>query len=362
MFANHAIDFARTSCSARLLRILGSGLLLLASISLHSPAVAADLSGAGSTAAKMLYAKWAESYKIKLAYQASSSTDGIKQIKAKAVDFGATDVAMPADELQKSGLILFPSAISGVVPFVNLPKIREGELKLTGEVLADIFARKISKWDDPAIAALNPGLNLPKTAIITVARQEGSGTTYNFTDYLSSISPAWKSGFGKNFSIKWPADTITVKGSGEVVTAVKQNPGSIGYVDHKYVTQEKLTFVQLKNRDGKFVSPGPKGFEAALNNSPWRGTGSFEESLTNRAGSQSWPITAGTFILVPQSVKNPANTIAMLKFFSWAFIKGDHLADSADFVALPDAVQARVFKETMRVRDDKGKPLEWSPL
>lgn len=362
MFAIQATHFSHSSRSGRLLRTLGYGLLLAACIGVHPLASAADISGAGSSGAKMLYAKWAEVYKIKLNYQASGSSDGIKQIKAKAVDFGATDVAMTADELKKDGLILFPSAISGVVPFVNLPKIREGDLKLTGEVLADIFAHKISKWDDPAIAALNPGLSLPKTAIITVARQDGSGTTYNFTDYLSAVSPAWKAGFGKNFSIKWPTDTIAVKGSGDVVTAVKQNPGAIGYVDHKYIAQDKLAFVQLKNREGKFVSPGPKGFESALNNSPWRGSGSFEDSLTNRAGQQTWPITAGTFILVPQNAKNPASTIAMLKFFSWAFIKGDHLADSADFVALPDAVQARVFKEMMKVRDDKGKPLEWSPL
>ncbi len=346
---------------APLLHNLASG-LLLACLSLHPLANATDLNGAGSSAAKMLYAKWAEVYKIKLNYQANGSAEGIKLIKAKAVDFGATDVAMTADELQKSGLILFPSAISGVVPFVNLPKVREGDLKLTGEVLADIFAHKISKWDDPAIAALNPGLPLPKTAITTVARQDGSGTTYNFTDYLSSISPAWKSGFGKNFSIKWPTDTITVKGSGDVVSAVKQTPGAIGYVDHKYISQDKLVFVQLKNRDGKYVAPGPKGFESALNSSPWRASGSFEESLVNRGGAQSWPITAGTFVVIPQSVKNPASTIAMLKFFSWAFIKGDHLADNADFVALPAAVQGRVFKEMLKVRDDKGKPLEWSPL
>lgn len=359
MFANYT---ARLAQSVRFSPAIRYGMLLAACISLPLAASANDISGAGSSGAKMLYAKWAEVYKIKLNYQASGSSDGIRQIKAKAVDFGATDVAMGADELKKDGLILFPSAISGVVPFVNLPKIREGELKLTGEVLADIFAHKIKQWDDPAIAALNPGLSLPKTAIITVARQDGSGTTFNFTDYLSAVSPAWKAGFGKSFSIKWPGDTIAVKGSGDVVTSVKQNPGAIGYVDHKYIAQEKLAFVQLKNRDGKFVSPGPKGFESALYNSPWRGNGSFEESLSNRAGQQTWPITAGTFVLVPQNAKNPANTIAMLKFFSWAFIKGDHLADSADFVALPDAVQARVFKEMMKVRDDKGKPLEWSPL
>lgn len=339
-----------------------SCLLALACFCMVPGASASDISGAGSSAAKMLYVKWAEAYKIKLSYQSSSSADGIKQIKAKAVDFGATDVAMGSDELKKDGLILFPSAISGVVPFVNLPKIHEGELKLSGDVLADIYAHKIVKWDDPAIVALNPGLSLPKIAIVTVARQEGSGTTYNFTDYLSMVSPAWKTGFGKNFTIKWPADTVTVKGSGEVVNAVKQTAGAIGYVDHKYIAQDKLAFVQMKNHDGKFVSPGSKGFESALNNSPWRGSGSFEESLSNRGGQQTWPITAGTFILVAQTSKNPPNTISMLKFFSWAFIKGDHLADGADFVALPDSVQARVFKEMLKIRDEKGKTLDWSPL
>lgn len=343
-------------------RCAASFFMMLAFATMAAPAAADDISGAGSSAAKSLYAKWAEAYKIKLNYQSSSSADGIRQIKARSVDFGATDVAPDAAELKKEALILFPSAISGVVPFVNLPKVREGELKLTGEVLADIFAHKISKWNDPAIAALNPGLDLPKTAITTVARQDGSGTTYNFTDYLSMASSTWKSGYGKKMSIKWPADTVQVKSSGDLVAAVRQTAGAIGYVDHKYVTADKLTFVQLKNHDGKYVSPGSKGFEAALNNSPWRSGGSFEESLANRPGSQSWPITAGTFILLPQSTKNQSHTIAMLKFFSWAFIKGDHLAEGADFVSLPDSVQARVYGEMLKIKDDKGNPLNWSPM
>ena len=329
-------------------------------------AQAQDITGAGSSAAKPLYTKWAEMYnqrnKIKLTYQATGSADGIAQAKAKSVDFGASDLPLSQDELKKERLINFPSAISGVVPVVNLPDVKNGELRLTGEILADIFARKIVKWQDPAIVALNPGLNLPKLDISLVVRQDGSGTTYNFTDYLSLVSPSWKTTFGRNLSIKWPADAQQVKGSADLVAALKQKLGAISYVDFKYVTQDKLNFAQLKNRDGKFVAPSARAFAVALNGSGWRSNGSFEESLANRPGVQTWPITAGTFIVLPQMSKNPANTIAMLKFFSWAFMKGDHLADGSDFVALPDVVQARIFVELLKVTDSKGKALEWTPI
>lgn len=338
-----------------------SCLILLPALICPNLANAGEISGAGSSAAKPLYTKWAQSYNVKLNYQANGSAEGIKLIKAKSVDFGASDIAPPADELKKDQLVLVPTAVSGVVPVVNLPKLKAGELQLTGEVLADIFAHKITQWNDPALAALNPGLALPKLPIITVARQEGSGTTYNFTDYLSTVSISWKNQFGKNFSIKWPAETQLVKSSLDVANTVKQTAGAIGYIDFKFINQERLHYVQLKNREGKFVAPGSKGFESALNNSPWR-NGNFEEMLNQRPGVLTWPITAGTFIILQNRTQTPARTIEMLKFFTQAMLKGDGIADSADFVPLPDAVQARVFRELLKIADDKGKPLVWSPL
>ena len=275
---------------------------------------------------------------------------------------GASDVPLSADELKRDKLISFPSAISGVVPVFNLPEVKSGELRLSGEVLADIFARKITVWNDPALVALNPGVALPKKAITLIVRQEGSGTSYNFTDYLSQVSPNWKVSYGRNFNIKWPQEAVQVKSTAEVIASLKQTAGAISYVDYKFVGQEKLSYALMKNRDGKFVAPSAKAFASALHNSAWRSNGAFEESLSNRPGSSSWPITAGTFVVLPQTTNNPANTIAMLKFFSWAFVKGDHLADSADFVALPDVVQARIFVELLKVTDAKGKPLEWTPM
>ncbi|MBI3230278.1 MAG: phosphate ABC transporter substrate-binding protein PstS [Burkholderiales bacterium] len=332
----------------------------------QSHARALDLNGTGSSAAKPLYLKWAETYTqqgtIKLNYQANGSAEGLKQIKARAADFGASDVPLTAEELKRDKLISFPSAISGIVPVFNLPDVKSGELRFSGEVLADIFARKITMWNDPALAALNPGVALPKKAITLIVRQDGSGTSYNFTDYLSQVSPNWKVNYGHNFTVKWPQEAVQVKGTTEVINTLKQTAGAISYVDFKFVGQEKLTYGLMKNRDGKFVAPSAKAFASALNNSPWRSSGAFEESLSNRPGSSSWPITAGTFVVLPQSTNNPANTIAMLKFFSWAFVKGDHLADSADFVALPDSVQARIFVELLKITDAKGKPLEWTPM
>ena len=325
---------------------------------------AADITGAGSSAAKPLYNLWAEEYaksgNPKLSYQPVGSSAGIKQIKERAVDFGASDVAMSLEDRKANKLICFPSAISGVVPIVNLPGVKTGELQLTGEVLADIFARKVTKWNDPEIAALNPNLALPKLAIVAVVRQDGSGTTYNFTDYLSRVSQPWKNGFGRNFTIVWPADTTPVKGSGGVVGAVKQTAGAIGYVDYNYVVQEKLNYARVQNRDGKFVAPSSDAFESALINSTWKTQATFEEMLTDKPGVRSWPITMGTFILVPQATNDPDKTIAALKFFTWAFLKGDKLVGNIDFVRLPDRVQARIYSELTQITDAKGAPLHWT--
>lgn len=336
--------------------VLAAGLLFCAST--H-----AEIVGAGSSAAKPLYTKWAEYYAqsggAKLNYQPVGSSAGLKQIRERAVDFGASDVAPPADDLKKDKLICFPSAISGVVPVINLPGIKSGEVQLNGPVLADIFAHRITKWNDPAIVGLNPGVALPKTTIVTVVRSDGSGTTYNFTDYLSKISPAWRTEFGRNFTIKWPTDANAVKGSGSIVSTVKQTPGAIGYVDYNYVVQDKLTAIRMLNRDGKSVLPRADAFASALNNSSWK-NGQFDEMLTDRSGPNTWPITMGTFVLVPQVANDAERATATLKFFTWAFMKGDTVVGDLDFVRLPDRIQARIYSELTRVTDAQGKKLDWS--
>lgn len=337
-------------------------LCLLLSFQLSAVAENA-ISGAGSSAAAPLYAKWADAYnkktKIGMAYQPVGSSAGIKQIKAKTVDFAGSDVAMSVADLKRDDLIQFPSAISGVVPVVNLPGIATGKLKLTGELLADIFARKISQWNDPAIVAMNPDVKLPKKVIEVIVRQEGSGTTYNFTDYLSKVNAEWQSQYGKNFTIKWHAELVQVKGSSGVSAAVKSTPYSISFIDYNYVLQDNLDYAILKNRDGRFVSPSAEAFAASMNNSGWKSNGRFEEMLTDKPGANSWPISMGTFVILQKTATNAEKSIAVLKFFTWSFMNGDHLVRTVDMVRLPDSIQARIFKEMTTVTDAKGKPLQW---
>jgi phosphate transport system substrate-binding protein len=338
--------------------------VMIVSMLLSVPAFAVDINGAGSSAAKPLYTKWAEYYSringARLNYQPVGSSAGLKQIKDRAVDFGASDVALSVEEMKREKLICFPSAISGVVPIVNIAGLKNGQLQLTGEVLADIFMHKITRWNDPAIAALNPDIALPKTVIVTVVRQDGSGTTYNFTDYLTKVSPSWKTAFGKDFAIKWPTNAVQIKGSSGVSAAVRQTAGAIGYIDYNYVVQDQLTYVKLKNYDGKFVVPSADGFAAALQNSGWKTKATFEEMLTDRPGAMSWPITMGTFVIVPQIAKDPDSMIATLKFFVWGFMSGDHIVNGMDFVRLPDRVQARIYSEMTRITDAQGVPLKWT--
>ena len=328
-------------------------------------AQAATTTGAGSSAAAPLYNKWADAYNKKtgltLDYQAAGSSAGIKQIKARSVDFGASDVAMTVADLKHEKLIQFPSAISGVIPVINLPNIKMGELKLDGDTLAEIFSRRVNFWDDVAITKLNPGLRLPHKNITVIVRQDGSGTTYNFTDYLSKVSAAWKSNFGKNFTIKWHTDLVQVKGSSAISSSVENTTYSISYIDYNYVLKDKLNYAVMKNRDGKFVQPSASAFESALNNSAWKTSGRFEEMLTDRPGVKSWPITMGTFVIVGASASNPEKTIAVLKFFTWGFMNGDYLVNTVDLVRLPDSIQARIYKEMTLVTDASGKPLQWVP-
>ena len=327
---------------------------------------ATTTNGAGSSAAAPLYNKWAEAYSKKtgltLDYQAAGSSAGIKQIKARSVDFGASDVALTMSDLKKEKLIQFPSAISGVVPVVNLPSIKTGELKLDGELLAGIFSRKIIFWDDAAIVKLNPNQRLPHKAIAVIVRQDGSGTTYNFTDYLSKISPLWAANYGKNFTIKWHSDLTQIKGSSGISAGIEKTPYSISYIDYNYVLKDKLNYAVMKNRDGKFVPPSASAFETALNNSEWKSCGNFEQMLTDKPGNNSWPITMGTFVIVPLNAQNPEKAIAVLKFFTWGFMNGDYLVNTVDLVRLPDSIQARIYREMTTVTDTLGKPLKWSPI
>jgi len=338
--------------------------LISLALLLTLPVQAIELKGAGSSAAAPLYRTWAESYAKTngntLTYEPSGSSSGIKKIKESSVDFGASDVALSQADLKKYKLIQFPSAISGVVVVVNLPGIRSGDLRLNGEVIAKIFSGQIDEWNDPLIATLNPGLKLPGKTILPFVRQDGSGTTYNFTDYLSKVSKTWQTTFGKNFTINWDSKFTQVKGSSAISAAIRKNPYAISYVDYNYVVQDKLDVARLQNHDGRYVMPSAEGFSAALAASGWKTQGTFEEMLTDKSGPKSWPLTMGTFIITQQSAKNIETAIATLQFFTWAFINGDQLVNSVDFVRLPDALQARVFKEMTTVTDSTGKPLKWN--
>jgi phosphate transport system substrate-binding protein len=327
---------------------------------------AEPVNGAGSSAAQPLYHLWALAYNQKVGvdveYDAIGSSAGIKKIKDKAVDFGASDVALNNADLQQYQMIQFPSAISGIVPVINLPGLRPGELKLTGPILASIFSHQITKWNDEAIAALNPTLNLPKAAINVIARSDGSGSTYNFTDYLSRVSLNWKGAFGTNFVIKWPAEVQLIKGSGGVAAAVKQTANSISYIDYNYVVQDKLSYAQLRNAEGNFVSPTPATFESALNHSSWKTQGNFNEMLTEKPGANTWPITMGTFVIMPKVASNVEKTVSTLKFFSWGFMQGDRYVTNLDFVHLPDPIQAKIYMQMMTITNSSGQRLSWSPM
>jgi phosphate transport system substrate-binding protein len=334
--------------------------LCLLGAALINPAHA-QITGAGSTAAAPLYTKWQDAYAKKTgivsSYQGIGSSAGIKKISDGAVDFGASDTPMPEVELKKKNLLDFPTVISGVVPFVNVAGIKSGELRLTSDVLIGIYTGRIVKWNDAAIAQLNPQLPLPNQPIVPVARADGSGTTYTLSDYFSRVSDEWKQKFGTNFSIAWPAHVVAAKGTGGLVSSVSKTPGAIGYAEYAYIIENNLHYAQLRNRDGRYIKPDAGAFKAALVNSDWEKTGNFEEMLTDKPGAGSWPITGGTYVYVPRVTATPEKTLEALKFFTWAFISGDDIANSLDYIRLPDRVQARVFREMSSVTDAKGNRL-----
>ncbi len=324
-------------------------------------AFAADISGAGATFPYPIYAKWADAYKtetgIGLNYQSIGSGGGIKQIKAKTVTFGATDKPLKASELQESGLSQFPMVMGGIVPVINVDGIAADQLVLDGTTLADIFYGKINKWNDPAIATLNPGVKLPSTAIAVVHRSDGSGTTYNFTYYLGGVSNNWRVNVGVEASVEWPVG-IGGKGNEGVANMVAQTKGAIGYVEYAYAKQNKMTYTKMINKEGKTVSPTMASFQAAAANADWSNAPGYALILANQPGADSWPMTAATFILVHKKPQSDADTLAALKFFDWAFQKGDAMAEELVYIPMPDAVVDMVEKTwKTEIKDATGAPL-----
>lgn len=327
--------------------------LSVALAAVGSSAFAVNVTGAGATFPEPVYSKWSADYQKatgnQVNYQGIGSSGGIKQIQSKTVDFGATDAPLTPAELKQSGLIQFPTVIGGVVPVVNIQGVGPGQLKLSGPVLADIYMGKISKWNDPRIKALNPGLSLPSTNITTVNRSDGSGTTFVFTTYLSQVSSNWKKNVGANKSINWPNSTSSVGGKGNdgVSRTVQSVPNSIGYVEYAYAKQNKLAYTQLLNRAGKYVKPDDSTF-AAAGNINWAKYPGFAVTITNMPNANAWPISAATFILVPQN--GGAKSQDVVKFFEWALKTGDSSAAALDYVPLPKAAETAALKEMKKIR------------
>ena len=319
----------------------GSAALVALSFSLPASAAVNEISGAGATFPYPVYAKWAEAYAnktgVKMNYQSIGSGGGIKQIMAKTVDFGASDAPLMPEELDKGGLLQFPMVMGGVVPVVNVPGVTAGQIKLSGTVLADIYLGKIKKWNDPAIASLNSGANLPDSKITVVHRSDGSGTTWIFTNYLTKVSSDWSSKVGNNKSVAWPTG-VGGKGNEGVASYVGRIKGSIGYVEYAYALQNKMASVKLQNKDGKFVDPTSENFQAAAANADWKDAPGFYMVLTDQPGDNAWPITGATFILMHKEQPKPEVAKAVLSFFAWAYANGDQMANDLDYVPMPDSV------------------------
>ncbi|WP_028103803.1 phosphate ABC transporter substrate-binding protein PstS [Pseudoduganella violaceinigra] len=326
-----------------------------------STAFAADMTGAGATFPYPIYAKWAEAYKAStgngLNYQSVGSGAGIKQIKAKTVDFGASDMPLKAEELDADGLMQFPAIMGGVVTVVNVDGVTPGQLKLTGPVIADIYLGKITEWNNPAIAALNPGVKLPATEITVVHRSDGSGTSFLFTDYLSKVNPEFKTKIGAGTAVKWVTG-VGGKGNDGVAANVQRIKGSIGYVEWAYAKKNKIAHTQLKNKDGNFMQPDDDNFKAAAANAEWSKTPGFGVVLTDQAGKTSWPITGVSYILMHKQQADGVKGKEVIKFFDWAFKNGDAAAAELDYVPLPDSVVKLVQTSwKANLKDASGKAL-----
>lgn len=320
-----------------------------------------NILGAGATFPYPIYTKWADAYQqvtgIKINYQPLGSGGGIKQIQAKVVDFGASDKPLTTEELKASGLVQFPTLVGGVVPIINLPGTKDGQIKLNGSVLADIYLGKIKKWNDPKLQALNQGLTLPDQAITVVHRSDGSGTTFLFTHYLSKVSPQWNKQVGNDTAVSWSTG-IGGKGNEGVASYVQRVKGSIGYVEFAYAQHNRITTLQLINASGKAVSASMESFQAAASNARWNASNDFSENLTDQPGPDTWPITGATFILLPSQPTNPEKTMAVLHFFAWSYANGREMAKSLNYVPLPQAAVTAIEEYwNSRIKDSAGKPL-----
>ena len=333
---------------------------IFAAASFARPVAAAEISGAGATFPYPIYAKWAEAYNaktgVKMNYQSIGSGGGIKQITANTVDFGASDMPLEPDFLAKNGLQQWPMVMGGVVLVVNLQGVKPGELKLDGKTVAGMYLGTVAKWNDPAIKALNPGVALPDKAIATVHRSDGSGTNFIFTHYLSSIDPEFKSKIGENTSVEFPGG-LGGKGNEGVAALTGRTDGAIGYVEYAYALQNKMTYTLLKNRDGAFVSPDSKAFQAAAANADWSKAPGFYLLLTNQPGKESWPITGATFILMHHQQTKPDSARAVLDFFNWSYRNGGELAEKLDYVPMPANVVGMVEESWKTIVGPDGKPI-----
>ena len=346
-------SFARTALVAGALTAVG----MVGSLA----ARAADISGAGSTFIYPIFAKWADTYKkdtnVGINYQSIGSGGGIKQIKAKTVTFGASDAPLTEKDLEAAGLVQWPMIMGGIVPVVNLEGIKAGDLTIDGPTLAQIFMGAIKTWDDPAIAKLNPGAKLPSTAIVVVHRSDGSGTTFNFTDYLSKVSPDWKSKVGENTAVEWPVG-LGAKGNEGVANNVANTKGAVGYVEYAYAKQNNLVSTKMINHDGKTVAPTTATFSSAAANADWEHAPGFYQILTDQPGAESWPITASTFVLMHKEPKDPAASAEALKFFGWAFKNGTQAAEALDYIPIPAKVVTLIGKEIdSSIKSPDGKPV-----
>jgi len=341
---------------------LTQGLVAAATITFGiSSALAIDLTGAGATFPYPIYAKWAEAYKAKtgvgINYQSIGSGGGIAQIKAKTVDFGASDMPLKPEDLQTAGLTQFPAIIGGVVPIINLEGVAPGAMRLTGAVLGDIYLGKIKNWNDRLIADLNPTLKLPADPITVVRRSDGSGTSFIWTDYLSKVNPDWKQKVGAGTAVAWP-EGVGGKGNEGVAAYVQRIKGSIGYVEYAYAKRNKMTYTQVQNKDGQFVAPDDDTFQAAAAYADWKNAPGFFQILTDQPGKNSWPITGASFILMHTRQDKPQNAVEVLKFFDWALKNGQKMAADLDYVPMPDSV-IKVIAESWKtqIKDGSGKAI-----
>ncbi|HLS43201.1 MAG TPA: phosphate ABC transporter substrate-binding protein PstS [Paenalcaligenes sp.] len=322
---------------------------------------AVNITGAGASFPYPIYAKWAATYHQETGkqvnYQSIGSGGGQQQIIAKTVDFGASDDPMTAEALDKDNLLQFPAIIGGTVPVVNIDGIEPGQLRLSGSVIADIYMAKITKWDDDAIKALNPDLNLPSNDIVVVHRSDGSGTTFGWTNYLSKVSPEWKDTVGEGKAVRWPTGQGG-KGNEGVAAYVRQLKDSIGYVEYAYAKQNNLSWTQLQNKDGEFVQPSQESFAAAAANADWTGTPGMGVILTEEAGAETWPVTSASFILVHKKQDKPENARAVLEFFNWAFENGAEQAAELDYVAMPAEVASEIKNSwAAEIKDTDGNAI-----